>query len=101
MFEFVTGDVENAALEPVVSASEAGYRDQTILPIDSQAYDATTLPGRVQMHVAALIRNNQSRSQLEYRLRQLDAARLGYLSRIRDELSSSGAERLDPQLPSL
>jgi hypothetical protein len=101
MVDILKREVEQAGLEPVVSGSEAGSSDQPLLTIDSQSYDATTLPERVQMHVDDLIRNNQERSQLEYRLRQLDAARLGYLSRIRDELSSSGAERLDPQLPSL
>ena len=95
MVDMLKQGVEQAGLEPVSTGSEASSSDQPLLTIDGQSYDATTLPDRVQMHVDDLIRNNKERSELEYRLRQLDAARLGYLSRIRDELSSSGAERLD------
>jgi hypothetical protein len=67
------------------------------LTIDDKSYDATKIPDNVRLYVEDLVRNNQERSQLEFRLRQLDAARTAYLAAIRDELQASGAQPLDPQ----
>lgn len=92
-------EVEQSAMEPVWTSGEPRNSDQPLLTIDSKSYDATTIPDAVRLHVDDLLRNNQERSQLEFRLRQLDAARLGYLTVIREELSSGGATPLDPQPP--
>ena len=84
-------------MEPVWTHGESGDNEQPLLTIDDKSYDATNIPDTVRLYVEDLVRNNQERSQLEFRLRQLDAARTAYLSAIRDELESSGAQPLDPQ----
>ena len=90
-------EVEQAGLEPVESNGEANSSETPLLTIDALSYDASAIPERVRVLLDDLVRNNQDRSQLEFRLRQLDASRLGYLSGIREELSSSGVTPLNPQ----
>ena len=88
-------EVEQAGLEPLQSNGEADGSEKPLLTIDALSYDASSIPERVRVLLDDLVRNNQDRSQLEFRLRQLDASRLGYLSGIREELSSSGATPLN------
>ena len=100
-------EVEQAGLEPLesngkasngkASNGEASSSERPLLTIDALSYDASSIPERVRVLLDDLVRNNQDRSQLEFRLRQLDASRLGYLSGIREELSSSGATPLNSQ----
>ena len=91
-------EVEQAGLEPLESNGEASSSETPLLTIDALSYDASSIPERVRVLLDDLVRNNQDRNQLEFRLRQLDASRLGYLSGIREELSSSGATPLNTQL---
>ena len=90
-------EVEQAGLEPLESNGEASSSETPLLTIDALSYDASAIPERVRVLLDDLVRNNQDRNQLEFRLRQLDASRLGYLSGIREELSSSGVTPLNPQ----
>ncbi|MBM5808665.1 MAG: hypothetical protein FJ051_02425 [Cyanobacteria bacterium M_surface_9_m1_291] len=90
-------EVEQAGLQPVWTSGASADTEQPLLTIDGTSYDAAALPDNVRLYVDDLVRNNQERGELEFRLRQLDAARLGYLAVIREELSSSGAVPLDPQ----
>ena len=90
-------EVEKAELEPVWTSGEPAESDKPLLTIDSKSYDATQIPDSVRVYVEDLVRNNQERNQLEFRLRQLDAARGAYLGAIREELESSGAKPMDPQ----
>jgi hypothetical protein len=80
-------EVEQAALEPVWSSGDLSSSETPFLSIDDRSYDASSLPDNVRLYVDDLVRNNQERRELEFRLRQLDAARLGYLGVIREELS--------------
>jgi hypothetical protein len=90
-------EVEKSDMEPVWTSGNPNDSEQPLLTIDDKSYDATTIPDNVRLYVEDLVRNNQERSQLEFRLRQLDAARTAYLAAIRDELQASGAQPLDPQ----
>ena len=80
-------EVEQAALEPVWTSGDLGSSETPLLSIDDRSYDASSLPDTVRLYVDDLVRNNKERRELEFRLRQLDAARLGYLGVIREELS--------------
>jgi hypothetical protein len=90
-------EVEKSEMEPVWTSGTPSESEQPLLTIDDKSYDATNIPDNVRLYVEDLVRNNQERGQLEFRLRQLDAARTAYLGAIRDELESSGAQPMDPQ----
>ncbi len=90
-------EVEKSDMEPVWTSGNPNESEQPLLTIDDKSYDATNIPDNVRLYVEDLVRNNQERGQLEFRLRQLDAARTAYLGAIREELESSGAQPLDPQ----
>ena len=89
-------EVEKANLEPVYT-SDAEKSEVPLLTIDQVSYDASKIPDAVRIYVEDLVRNNQERGQLEFRLRQLDAARSAFLGVIRQELKESDANPLDPQ----
>ena len=90
-------EVEKSDMEPVWTSGEPSESETPLLTIDDKSYDASAIPDSVRLYVEDLVRNNQERSQLEFRLRQLDAARSAYLGAIREELESSGAKPMDPQ----
>jgi hypothetical protein len=90
-------EVEKSEMEPVWTSGNPSESEQPLLTIDDKSYDATKIPDNVRLYVEDLVRNNQERGQLEFRLRQLDAARTAYLGAIREELESSGTQPLDPQ----
>jgi len=90
-------EVEKSDMQPVWTSGSPNESEQPLLTIDDRSYDVTTIPDNVRLYVEDLVHNNQERTQLEFRLRQLDAARTAYLAAIRDELESSGALPLDPQ----
>ncbi len=93
-------EVQKADLQPVEINGEPAASERPLLTIDSTSYDATTIPDTVRLYVEDLVRNSQERQQLEFRLRQLDAARTTYLSEIRAELETSGAQPIDnPSAP--
>lgn len=89
-------EVEKAKLEPVYTA-DPEKSEVPLLTIDQVSYDASKIPDAVRLYVEDLVRNNQERGQLEFRLRQLDAARSAFLEVIRQELKESDAKPLDPQ----
>ena len=88
-------EVAKSNMEPLWTSGESND-EQPLLTIDDKAYAATKIPETVRLYVEDLMRNNQERSQLEFRLRQLDAARTTYLATIREELVSTGAEPYEP-----
>jgi len=90
-------EVEKADLEPVITEGELESAETPLLRIDDKSYDANQIPESVRVYVEDLVRNNQERSQLEFRLRQLDAARTAYLSLLRDELQATDAQPLAGQ----
>lgn len=89
-------EVEKAKLEPVYT-SDPEKSEVPLLTIDQVSYDASTIPDAVRLYVEDLVRNNQERGQLEFRLRQLDAARSAFLEVIRQELKERDGEQHDNQ----
>jgi hypothetical protein len=90
-------EVEKSEMEPVWTSGDPSESDTPLLTIDTKSYDATKIPDNVRLYVEDLVRNNQERGQLEFRLRQLDAARSAYLGAIRDDIDTTGVKPMDPQ----
>lgn len=90
-------EVEKSELEPVWTSGEPSDSETPLLTIDDKSYDASKIPDNVRLYVEDLVRNNQERGQLEFRLRQLDAARSAYLGAIREDLETNGTKPMDPQ----
>lgn len=88
-------EVQKAELQPVEINGDPAASERPLLTIDATSYDASAIPDTVRLYVEDLVRNSQERQQLEFRLRQLDAARTTYLSEIRAELETSGAQPID------
>lgn len=87
--------VESSEMQPLWTSGETPSTDIPVLTIDSRAYDATQIPAQVRQYVEDLVRNNRERGQLEFRLRQLDAARTAYLDAIRKEIAECGVAPLE------
>ena len=91
-------EVDQSEMQPLWSSGESDQEnDKPLLTIDDKSYDASAIPDSVRVVVEDLVRNNQERGQLEFRLRQLDAARSAYLGVIREEIENSGTQPMDPQ----
>jgi hypothetical protein len=84
-------EVEKADL-PVLFSSVSDSEKPVI-----KIYDASALPDSVKAYVAELVRANQQKTGLEFRLRQLDAARSAYVKAIQDEIGESNPSPMDPQ----
>ena len=87
-------EVEKADL-PVVF-SQSGDSETPLIKIDDISYDASDLPESVKAYVAELMRANQQKTGLEFRLRQLDAARNAYVKAIQDEIAESKPTPMTP-----
>ena len=77
------GEVENANLPEKNEDSESS------ITIDDKSYDGSDLPDKVKAYISELVRANNNKSVLEFRLRQLDAARTAYVTSLKDEISTS------------
>tara|TARA_B100000963_G_scaffold349731_1_gene359122 strand:- start:6 stop:449 length:444 start_codon:yes stop_codon:yes gene_type:complete len=77
-------EVEKVGLE---ETSEEGVPSITIA---DKTYDGSDLPDSVKAYVSELVRANNNKSVLEYRLRQLDAARITYINSLKTEIEDSG-----------
>ncbi len=78
-----------------VGLPEKNEESEASITIDEKSYDGSDLPDSVRSYVAELMKMNQNRSLIEFRLRQLDAARLTYISSIKSEIEESGAQPVD------
>jgi|GEM_PF-6353608 len=87
-------EVDRAGLRPHDLAPGDDIAQQALLTIDATAYAIEQIPAQAKLYVNDLLRANQERGQLEFRLRQLDAARAAYQGALRDELAASGAVSL-------
>lgn len=88
-------EVEKAEL-PVLFHPVSGDEKPQI-KIDDVNYDASEIPDSVKATVQALVRANEQKTGLEYRLRQLDAARNFYIAEIQNEIEESQPQAMDPQ----
>ena len=60
------------------------------ITIADKTYDGSDLPDSVKAYVSELVRANNNKNVLEYRLRQLDAARITFINSLKEEVESSG-----------
>lgn len=89
-------EVEKAELPVAIDNPYADEAKPTIT-IGDVSYEANDLPDSVKAYVTELLRANKQKTSLEFRLRQLDAARSAYVKAIQDEIAESKPEPMDPQ----
>ena len=77
-------EVEKVGLE------ETSEKDVPSITIADKKYDGSDLPDSVKAYVSELVRANNNKNALEYRLRQLDAARITFINSLKSEISESG-----------
>ena len=73
-----------------VGLPEPQSDDSPTITIADKTYDGSDLPDTVKAYVSELVRANQNKSNIEYRLRQLDAARITYINCLKAEVEDSG-----------
>ena len=59
------------------------------ITIADKSYDGSDLPDSVKGYINELVRANKNKSGLEFRLRQLDAARITYINSLENEINDS------------
>ena len=90
-------EVEKADLPVLWPYESESEKDKPTITIEDKRYDASDLPNEVKAYVAELVRANQQKTQIEFRLRQLDAARNAYIGALKTEIESSEVAPMDPQ----
>tara|TARA_Y100000991_G_scaffold215588_1_gene206665 strand:- start:2405 stop:2854 length:450 start_codon:yes stop_codon:yes gene_type:complete len=73
-----------------VGLPESSKEDSPTITIADKTYDGSDLPDSVKAYVSELVRANQNKTSLEYRLRQLDAARITFINSLQTEVEDSG-----------
>ena len=69
---------------------ESSNEDSPSITIEDKKYDGSDLPDTVKAYVSELVRANQNKTNLEYRLRQLDAARITFINTLKAAVDESG-----------
>ena len=69
---------------------ESSNEDAPSITIADKKYDGSDLPDTVKAYVSELIRANQNKTNIEYRLRQLDAARITFINTLKEAVEASG-----------
>ena len=72
------------------SLPESSNDDSPSITIEDKKYDGSDLPDTVKAYVSELVRANQSKTNIEYRLRQLDAARITFINTLQAVVEESG-----------
>ncbi len=73
-----------------VGLQESSNSDSPSIKIADKTYDGSDLPDTVKAYVSELVRANQNKTNLEYRLRQLDASRITFINSLKAEVEESG-----------
>ncbi len=73
-----------------VGLPEPENEDAPTITIADKTYDGSDLPDSVKAYVSELLRANQNKANIEYRLRQLDAARITFINCLQAEVEESG-----------
>ena len=73
-----------------VGLPESSNEDSPSITIADKTYDGSDLPDTVKAYVNELLRANQNKTNLEYRLRQLDASRITFINSLKSEVEESG-----------
>ena len=74
-----------------VGLPESSGGDSPSITIADKTYDGSDLPETVKAYVSELVRANQNKTNLEYRLRQLDASRITFINSLKAEVEESDA----------
>ena len=69
---------------------ESSTEDAPSITIEDKKYDGSDLPDSVKAYVSELLRANQNKTNIEYRLRQLDAARITFINTLQASVEESG-----------
>ena len=73
-----------------VGLPESSSEDSPSIMIADKKYDGSDLPDTVKAYVSELVRANQNKTNIEYRLRQLDASRITFINSLKAEVEESG-----------
>ena len=73
-----------------VGLPESSNEDSPSITIADKTYDGSDLPDTVKAYVSELVRANQNKTNLEYRLRQLDASRITFINSLKADVEESG-----------
>ena len=73
-----------------VGLPESSNEDSPSITIADKTYDGSDLPDTVKAFVSELLRANQNKTNLEFRLRQLDASRITFINSLKSEVEESG-----------
>ena len=73
-----------------VGLPESSKEGEPTIQIADKTYDGSDLPDSVKAYVSELVRANQNKTNLEYRLRQLDASRITFINSLKTEVEESG-----------
>ncbi len=78
-----------------VGLPELSEGDAPSITIGDKNYDGSELPDSVKAYVSELVRANKNKTSIEYRLRQLDAARITFINALKEEVEESGISPTD------
>ena len=73
-----------------VGLPESSNEESPTIKIADKIYDGSDLPDTVKAYVSELVRANKNKTNLEYRLRQLDASRITFINSLKAEVEESG-----------
>ena len=73
-----------------IDLPEPTNEDSPSITIADKKYDGSDLPDTVKAYVSELLRANQNKTNIEYRLRQLDAARITFINTLQASVEESG-----------
>ena len=75
-----------------VGLPESSEEGSPSITIEDKTYEASDLPDSVKAYVNELVRANKNKTSIEYRLRQLDAARITFINVLQSEVEISGIQ---------
>ena len=73
-----------------IDLPEPSNEDSPSITIADKKYDGSNLPDTVKAYVSELLRANKNKTNIEYRLRQLDAARITFINTLQAAVEDSG-----------
>ena len=80
-----------------IGLPESSNEDSPSITIADKRYDGSDLPDSVKAYVSELVRANQNKTNIEYRLRQLDAARITFINTLKASVEESGVSPTEDQ----
>jgi len=78
-----------------VELPEASEESNSTIVIEDKRYEGSDIPDSVKTYVQELIRANNTKTSIEFRLRQLDAARISFISLVEKEVENAGTPKAE------